>query len=125
MESKTSDADRTAQNMHEKILEQISMDRRTLKCRLDDFSIDRYTASVRCKVIPTMDRMSKISRFLHNLKDTYFDVSFCLDKCVARENQIEQFSRDGRKDECKFTLTSLYLCFRSSVMDEEKRQQFL
>ena len=38
---------------------------------------------------------------------------------------MEQYYRDGQKDKCKFMLPNTYLCFRSSVMDEEKRQQFL
>ena len=36
---------------------------------------------------------------------------------------MEQYYRDGQEDECKFTLTNMFLCFRSSVIDEEKRQQ--
>ena len=35
---------------------------------------------------------------------------------------MEQYYRDGQKDKCKFMLPNTYLCFRSSVMDEEKRQ---
>ena len=55
------------------------------------------------------------------LKDTFSYIAFCLNECIAHANQKEQYYRDGQKDECKFTLPNMYLCFRSSVMDEEKR----
>uniref|UniRef100_M4B816 Uncharacterized protein n=1 Tax=Hyaloperonospora arabidopsidis (strain Emoy2) TaxID=559515 RepID=M4B816_HYAAE len=97
-DSKTSNAERTARYVHEEKLKE-NIDGQTdteLLCRW--FSIDRSTTSVRCEVISTM---------------------------CPREIQMEQFFQDGQQDECMFTLTNMYLCFQTSVTDEEKRQQFL
>ncbi|EGZ26953.1 hypothetical protein PHYSODRAFT_284032 [Phytophthora sojae] len=45
--------------------------------------------------------------------------------CVTPGNQMEHFYRYGQVDECKFTWKNMYLCYRASMMDEEKRQDFL
>lgn len=45
--------------------------------------------------------------------------------CVTPGNQMEHFYRYGQVDECKFTWKNMYLCFRASMMDEEKRQSFI
>ena len=70
------------------------MDRQTLKCRVDGFSIDCSTVS---EVISTMGRSNKINRFLHTLKDTFITSLFCLDQCIARENRMEQFIGTAKK----------------------------
>jgi hypothetical protein len=38
---------------------------------------------------------------------------------------MEHFYRYGQVDECKFTWKNMYLCYRSSMMDEDKRRDFL
>ncbi|CEG39307.1 Protein of unknown function DUF3128 [Plasmopara halstedii] len=45
--------------------------------------------------------------------------------CVTPGNQLEHFYRYGQVDECKHTWRNMYLCYRASMMTEEKRQNFL
>ncbi|RLN71960.1 hypothetical protein BBJ28_00009783 [Nothophytophthora sp. Chile5] len=45
--------------------------------------------------------------------------------CVTPGNQMTHFYRHGTVDECKTTWKNMYLCYRASMMDEDKRQSFL
>ncbi|KAG2520867.1 hypothetical protein BBO99_00006466 [Phytophthora kernoviae] len=45
--------------------------------------------------------------------------------CVTPGNQMTHFYRHGRVDECKTTWKNMYLCYRSSMMNEDKREEFL
>ncbi|KAI9906714.1 hypothetical protein PsorP6_016466 [Peronosclerospora sorghi] len=45
--------------------------------------------------------------------------------CVTPGNQMEHIYRYGQVDECKHTWKNMYLCYRASMMDDKKRQEFL
>ncbi|KAG7394159.1 hypothetical protein PHYBOEH_005592 [Phytophthora boehmeriae] len=45
--------------------------------------------------------------------------------CVTPGNQMTHFYRHGRVDECKTTWKNMYLCYRASMMNEDKREEFL
>ena len=51
MDSKTSNAERTARYLHDEKIEQNTNGRTKAKCRVDGFSTDRSTASLRFEVI--------------------------------------------------------------------------
>ncbi|KAL3669836.1 hypothetical protein V7S43_005213 [Phytophthora oleae] len=79
----------------------------------------------------------RTARYLHEEKlrkeesgesDKKMSCRWFLDRsfyCVTPGNQMEHFYRYGQVDECKFTWKNMYLCYRASMMDEEKRQNFL
>ncbi|CAI5746963.1 unnamed protein product [Peronospora destructor] len=71
------------------------------------------------------EKLNQIERGETNKKMScrwFLDRSFY---CVTPGNQMEHFYRYGQVDECKFTWNNMYLCYRSTLMDEEKRQDFL
>ncbi|TMW60254.1 hypothetical protein Poli38472_000296 [Pythium oligandrum] len=45
--------------------------------------------------------------------------------CVTPGNQMTHYYRYGRADECKGTWTNMYDCFRASLMDDERRLEYL
>ncbi|CAH0473669.1 unnamed protein product [Peronospora belbahrii] len=70
----------------------------------------------------------RVNESKHNQKKNTLSCRWFLDRsfyCVTPGNQMEHFYRYGQVDECKFTWKNLYLCYRSSMMDEKKRQDFL
>ena len=118
-DSKTSNAERTARYVHVEKLEQNTDGQMDTKMLCRWFLIDRSTASVRCKVISTMGRTNNISCFLHTLKDS-FPTSLCLFGPMYSAWKSNGNFTDVQQDACKFTLTNMYLCFKLSMMDEEK-----
>ncbi|TYZ68625.1 hypothetical protein PybrP1_002816 [[Pythium] brassicae (nom. inval.)] len=45
--------------------------------------------------------------------------------CVTPGNQMTHFYRYGTVDECKGTWKNMYHCLRASMMDTEKRAEYL
>ena len=102
-----------------------SKDRRTLKCRVNSFrSIVLLRPYVVKYYLRWAIRTTLVAFYTHS-RTIFWRRYICLCQSIALENEMEQFFRDGQRDECIFTLTNMYLCSQTSVMDEEKRQQFL
>ncbi|KAF1784711.1 Protein of unknown function DUF3128 [Phytophthora cactorum] len=69
--------------------------------------------------------LNSIDAFMPCVEENDVDLLCYNCPVTAPGNQMEHFYRYGQVDECKFTWKNMYLCYRASMMDEEKRQDFL
>uniref|UniRef100_K3WA56 Uncharacterized protein n=1 Tax=Globisporangium ultimum (strain ATCC 200006 / CBS 805.95 / DAOM BR144) TaxID=431595 RepID=K3WA56_GLOUD len=81
------------------------------------------------------DNAERAVRYLHEATQEEgedgkkeFSCRWFLDRsfyCVTPGNQMTHYYRYGTADECKGTWKNMYNCLRASMMDEEKRAEYL